>query len=332
VEAHNIMAVAVRNMPENTTQTPSQPGSLASSSLIGAVYVIAALIILSMGVPLVWANGVSTWIRTNLGPFVDIAGLIVVEIFVLGVLTMVGLSLVGGTARPGLRAGIFCVVGWIFATLILVAMFAKGTPIGDGFGIVIAAVSLFFGWRFLMGPKYPEKMRQFENQGWFTAATYKPAQGRLVRRATMIGLLSLAGCGVWTLLHHQTLDAMGKDWVIRLPFSGATLTLLRDIRFTVPILLSAVTFWLSYRIIHMPTFAEFLIATEGELNKVAWPTRKSLIQDTIVVLATVIILTVFLFVVDIAWGKILSNPYVGVLKIAPEKKTEKEKDYKELDW
>jgi preprotein translocase SecE subunit len=326
------MAVAVKNIPDNTTQTPSQPGSLASSSLIGAVYVIATLVILALGVPMVWANGVSAWMRSNLGSFVDVAGLIIVEVFAFGVLMMLGLSLVGGNTRTGLRAGVFSVVGWLVGTLLLVAMFANGTPIGDAISVGVAAVSLFFGWRFLSGATFPDLMRQFENQGWFTAATYKPNQGKLVRRFTMIGLLGLAGCGVWTLLNHHTLDTMGKDWVIHLPFVNTSLTLLRDIKFTVPILLAAVTFWLSYRVVHMPTFAEFLIATEGELNKVAWPTRKSLIQDTIVVLATVVLFTVFLFVVDIAWGKILSNPYVGVLKIASDKKVEKEKDYKELDW
>ena len=325
------MAVAVRNMPDSTTQSPNRSGSLAGSSLMGAGYVVTALIILTLGVPLVWANA-STWLSDSLGSFVDVAGLIVVEVFVLGVLAMFGLSLVGGTARPGLRAGIFTVVAWLVATLIVMSMFAGGGPISEALGIGIGAASAFFGWRFLTGPKFPATMQQFETQGWFTAATYKPNQGKLVRRFTMIGLLGLAGCGVWTLLQHGTLDTLGKDWVLRLPFIERTITLLRDLKFTMPILLAVVMFWLSYRVVHMPTFAEFLIATEGELNKIAWPTRKSLIQDTIVVLTTVVLMTLFLFFVDIAWGKILSNPYVGVLKIAADTKVEKEKDYKELDW
>lgn len=325
------MAVAVKNMPDNTTQTPSSASSLAASSVFGAIYVFAAIVILSLGVPAVWAKGPAEWLRNAAGSFVEVAALIVVEIFALGVLTMVGFSLLGGPARPGLRAGVFSVVGWVVLTFVLVSMFANGSPVGDGFGLVLLGASVFFGWRFLTAPKFPDQMRQFEHQGWFTAATYKPNQGRLVRRATLLGLLALAGCGIWTLLHHHTLDTMG-DWVIRLPFSGVKLTILRDVKFTVPLILSALLFWLSYRVVHMPTFAEFLIATEGELNKIAWPTRRSLIQDTIVVLTTVILLTVFLFFVDIAWGKILSNPYIGVLKLAPSKVDEKPKDYKELDW
>jgi preprotein translocase SecE subunit len=58
-----------------------------------------------------------------------------------------------------------------------------------------------------------------------------------------------------------------------------------------------------------------LIATEAELNKVSWTTRKRLIQDTVVVLVTVLLLTVFLFVIDQFWGFILSH--IGVLQISP---------------
>ncbi len=326
------MAVAVRNMPDSPTQIPRPTSSLASASMMGAVYVIASLVILTVGVPMVWANGASEWLRSSLGSFVDVAGLIVVEIFAIGLLTMFGISLAGSNARLGLRAGVFSIVAWLVVTLIVVSMFSTGSPIGNAFGLALAGVSAFFGWRFMSGPKFAPTMQQFEHQGWFSAATYKPSQGKLVRRCTMIGFLALAGCGVWTLLQHGTLDSMGKDWIIRLPFMEKGITLLADVKFTLPIIIAALSFWLAYRVVHMPTFAEFLIATEGELNKIAWPTRKSLIQDTIVVLTTVVLMTVFLFVVDIAWGKILSNPYVGILKLAPEKQQVAEEDYKKLDW
>ena len=75
---------------------------------------------------------------------------------------------------------------------------------------------------------------------------------------------------------------------------------------------------MAWRIVNCPAFADFLIATEAELNKVSWTTRKRLIQDTIVVLMTVFLLTVFLFVVDVAWGKVLSNWPIGVLQINHE--------------
>jgi preprotein translocase SecE subunit len=92
-----------------------------------------------------------------------------------------------------------------------------------------------------------------------------------------------------------------------------------------PLLLAACTLWLAYRIVHYPAFADFLIATEAELNKVSWTTRKRLVQDTIVVLTTMLFLTLFLFVVDLVWFKLLSAPWIGVLQ-AGQSNTEMIKD------
>ena len=63
-------------------------------------------------------------------------------------------------------------------------------------------------------------------------------------------------------------------------------------------------------------FADFLIATEAEINKVSWTSRQALIRDTIVVLTTLFLLTVFLFVVDLFWSSVLSSRYIGVLPTA----------------
>src|SRR5262249_485037 len=93
------------------------------------------------------------------------------------------------------------------------------------------------------------------------------------------------------------------------------LTFLPDVKYTLPILLAALAIWLGWRVVNVPSFADFLIATEAELNKVSWTSRRRLIQDTIVVLVTVLLFTIFLFVVDVAWGWILSSKPVGVLKI-----------------
>src|SRR5262249_15315813 len=157
---------------------------------------------------------------------------------------------------------------------------------------------------------------RFEEQGWFTAAAYKRSQGQRVRRGTILGLLIVAGCGIYTLLAHKTLENLGtRDLVVTIPFTAETVTRLPDVRFTVPLLLAAGSLWLAYRVVNYPAFADFLIATEAEINKVSWSSRKRLYQDTVVVLTTVILMTLFLLVVDVAWGWLLSNPYVGVLKV-----------------
>jgi preprotein translocase SecE subunit len=91
--------------------------------------------------------------------------------------------------------------------------------------------------------------------------------------------------------------------------------LLPHMAYTLPVILAALALWFSWRVVNVPTFADFLIATEAELNKVSWTTRKRLWQDTIVVLSTVILMAVFLFAADVAWSKILTA--IGVLQPPP---------------
>jgi preprotein translocase SecE subunit len=104
----------------------------------------------------------------------------------------------------------------------------------------------------------------------------------------------------------------------------ASITLLPNLKFTVPLLLLAISIWLAWRVVNYPVFADFLIATEAELNKVSWSTRPRLIQDTIVVLVTVVLMAIFLFGMDIAWKTILKP--IGVLQIPEDKSQQNVKD------
>jgi preprotein translocase SecE subunit len=97
-----------------------------------------------------------------------------------------------------------------------------------------------------------------------------------------------------------------------------SITILPSVQFTVPLLLLALSLWLAWRIVNMPTFADFLIATEAELNKVSWTTQKRLVQDTIVVLITVVLLAIFLFGMDLMWKEVLKP--IGVLVIPEQSK------------
>ena len=68
-------------------------------------------------------------------------------------------------------------------------------------------------------------------------------------------------------------------------------------------------FWLVGR---SPQAVDFMIATEGEMKKVNWSTRKEIWGATKVVIVTVLALAFILFVVDIAF--ILMFATIGVLK------------------
>lgn len=56
---------------------------------------------------------------------------------------------------------------------------------------------------------------------------------------------------------------------------------------------------------------EFLINTQGELQKVAWPTKYELVGSTVVVIVSVIVIGLFTFGVDRAVTLIMR--YIGVL-------------------
>jgi preprotein translocase SecE subunit len=102
------------------------------------------------------------------------------------------------------------------------------------------------------------------------------------------------------------------------PLRYMNLVLLPAIQYTVPLLLILVALWFAWRAVNLPVFADFLIATEAELNKVSWTSQKRLIQDTIVVLVTVFLMAVFLFLVDWGWKTVLQ--LVRVLYIPPVSK------------
>jgi preprotein translocase SecE subunit len=115
------------------------------------------------------------------------------------------------------------------------------------------------------------------------------------------------------------------------PTTFAALTLLPSVQFTVPLLLLGASLWLAWRIVNVPAFADFLIATEAEMNKVSWTTQRRLVQDTIVVLVTVVLMAFYLFSMDMVWKHVLSWKPIGVLVI-PEDQPETTTNVEQRPW
>jgi len=156
-----------------------------------------------------------------------------------------------------------------------------------------------------------------------------------VRRATVLGLLVIGLSGIYTLVTHQFFRMEENVWSWRLPFTSngevyLDLPLLSMVNVLGPFLLIGLVFWFSIRLVNWPTFADFLIATEAEINKVSWTTRKRLMADTVVVLVTVFVMTVFLFGVDILWFEVLKSPVVQVLHV--NLKAEQAKQQEKTQW
>ncbi|MGH7169732.1 MAG: preprotein translocase subunit SecE [Gemmataceae bacterium] len=116
------------------------------------------------------------------------------------------------------------------------------------------------------------------------------------------------------------------------PLAYRTLTLLPSVQFTIPLLMLAAGLWLAWRVVNVPAFADFLIATEAEMNKVSWTTQRRLIQDTIVVLVAVVLMAFYLFSMDVVWKAILSWEPIGVLKFTPENQREAAQPSEDRPW
>lgn len=120
---------------------------------------------------------------------------------------------------------------------------------------------------------------------------YKRTQGRVTRQVTFAALAIGIALGLWRL--NQTM--------------GGTTAL----SYAVPGLLLLAGWWVAYRIVNMPAFADFLIAVEAEMNKVSWPTRAELVRSSIVVMVTMFLLAFVLLFFDTIWRTIFT--WLGVL-------------------
>lgn len=325
------MATAVNKSVE-TASAPNPQQKLLIVSAIGAVYVAFGIAAVAFGLPYLWKVGAADFITRNLSSFFSYAGLGLLMLGAMVGLVMLGVKLAGANPPEGMRAGVFTLlVGgllWFLATVALGQLLERyllkspdHRTLGLGITVALGVALLVAAVRYMLKPRFAGFLVKFEGQGWFRARAYKPNQGLRVRRLTILGLLIVIGTGIWSLIEHNTLGVTADAyWKIRIPFlfNGnwpRFAYLLPNASVLGPILMAAAGLWISWRAVNYPVFADFLIATEAEMNKVSWTTRKRLIQDTIVVLTTVVLFTIFLLAVDQIWGWVLSR---DLIKIVPK--------------
>ena len=330
------MATAVETSSQ--PRVPSRPANLALAGLVGAVYVVAALAVVLYLIPALWGDYVAPAIADGLGA-VPRALLVTVQVAVVAGLVVLGRSIAGPNPVRGLRGGIFLVISAACAIFFLtraVGLWAEARldpvpaqVLTAGVGVALLVLTV----RLLASARGARWMESLEEQGWFHVSRYKPAFGQKVRRLTLLGILSIGVSG-WLYYNGDFPEA----WTLALPFTGGeagpdahrTVTLVPLARYTLPVLLLAAAGWVAYRTVNLPTFAEFLIATEAEMNKVSWTSRKRLLQDTVVVLVTTLLMALFLLVVDLFWGWLLSRQTVGVLP--PSQPKDKQGPVQEARW
>lgn len=321
------MSVAEKPVAEKIAQRPHL--QLAWSSLLGAVYVLFSIGMVLVGIPLLWAElGIPN-------EYLSGALLLMVLMGAAVGFVLLGLALEGKNPPRGLRAGVFFAALTILLTLWMaqgVGLLLLGAELDAnvGIGVMVAtALGLFYvASRMFANPGFADWLAHVEDHGWFHAVRYKVNQGWRVRFGTLVALFFLGACGIYTLWLHGSFgnDRLGSnDWVTFVPFTSIQIPIMFRVHWTMPLILFGLLIWVPWRLVNWPLFADFLIATDAEMNKVSWTTRKRLFQDTIVVLVTVILLTTFLFFVDILWIRILSGVQVLRVDVRAEQMKQTEK-------
>lgn len=129
-------------------------------------------------------------------------------------------------------------------------------------------------------------------------SVYKRNQGRVARQITFAALALAISVGIWRLA------TVLPVWFASDGGAGASPDL-GVVRFLVPGVLLAVGLWVSYRVVNMPKFADFLIAVEAEMAKVSWPSRTEVIRSSIVVIFMMFALAAILGLYDLFWWFVL---------------------------
>jgi len=143
--------------------------------------------------------------------------------------------------------------------------------------------------------------------GFFTI--YKKGQGYWTRMGTALaaGLIAvLFAQFVYNQMHSTILQRLPNGELKYIPASicagvaGAILLIF---------------LFFSWRFMNKPTSVDFLIATDSEMKKVNWTTRKELIGSTKVVIFFVVLISLILFLLDVIFGYFFQ--LIKVLEFGP---------------
>jgi preprotein translocase SecE subunit len=142
--------------------------------------------------------------------------------------------------------------------------------------------------------------------GFFTI--YKRGQGYWTRMGTAIGAALLGALLAYNLY----------VWIpvlVNLGSSAEDLARERQLAMGVAAVFLALYALLIWRVTNKPDNVDFLIATDSEMKKVNWTSRKELIGSTKVVIVFMFLIAFFLFAIDIGFSYFFY--LIGVLKNSP---------------
>jgi len=135
-------------------------------------------------------------------------------------------------------------------------------------------------------------------------AVYKRGQGQYTRWGTFLGSGVLIAAGGHFLYNQLS--------VYRDESNPLTIALQLIIPLLVVVALMLAVYWVSFV---NRRACDFMIATEGEMKKVNWSSRREIVGSTKVVILFTVLLAVILFVVDMIFMTFFA--WINVLREAP---------------
>jgi preprotein translocase subunit SecE len=130
-----------------------------------------------------------------------------------------------------------------------------------------------------------------------TFTLYKPGQGYWTRTLSAVGVGTIVISGVaWLWSKLDALNSVNRIYIQ----AGVAVGIL---------VVSALA---TYLVLNSPRVADFMIATEAEMKKVNWPTRREIVGSTWVVICGTVMMAVLLLGIDVAFGWLFT--WMGVLE------------------
>ena len=154
------------------------------------------------------------------------------------------------------------------------------------------------------GEKRPAPPQKDEGGGFFHI--YKKGQGYWTRMGTAAGA-ALIGALTANFLYHQLPVWIGA--------AGVELAKAKSISIYIIGALFAGFALLVFWLMNKPDNADFMIATDSEMKKVNWTSRKELIGSTKVLIIFMFLIAFLLFAFDIIFGFFFY--FIGVLQTKP---------------
>lgn len=125
---------------------------------------------------------------------------------------------------------------------------------------------------------------------------HKPDHGKWTRIITGSGIGLLTAWGVYWLLEE-------------LRITGASELVLGGVALVILVSVGIFAWW----ILNKPKIVDFMSATEGEMRKVNWPSKKEIWGSTGVVIAGTLFIVSLLFIIDFSFAALFT--WIDILQV-----------------